>query len=62
VTAGGSYLSSHGPRVIIGLGSVAKVEWVEIDWPLPSKHTIGHRLIQQFRRESWRNGGRSLRY
>jgi hypothetical protein len=35
-TAGGSYLSSHDPREILGLGSAAKVEWLEIRWPAPS--------------------------
>jgi len=34
--AGGSYLSSHDPRVILGLGANTKIDWVEIKWPLPS--------------------------
>ncbi|HWB97118.1 MAG TPA: ASPIC/UnbV domain-containing protein [Bryobacteraceae bacterium] len=33
---GGSYLSSHDPREILGLGTAAKVDWVEIHWPAPS--------------------------
>src|SRR5215472_290711 len=33
---GGSYLSSHDPRVVIGLGKAPKPDWVEIKWPLPS--------------------------
>ncbi len=32
-TAGGSYLSSHDPREILGAGSASKVDWVEIRWP-----------------------------
>ena len=32
-TAGGSYLSSHDPREILGLGSATKIDWVEIRWP-----------------------------
>ncbi len=32
-TAGGSYLASHDPREILGLGSAAKVDSVEIRWP-----------------------------
>ncbi|HEV7747820.1 MAG TPA: CRTAC1 family protein [Pyrinomonadaceae bacterium] len=32
-TAGGSYLSSHDPREILGLGSSARVDYVEIRWP-----------------------------
>jgi enediyne biosynthesis protein E4 len=35
-TAGGSYLSSHDPREILGLGQAAKVDWLEIRWPAPS--------------------------
>lgn len=35
-TAGGSYLSSHDPREILGLGSASAVDWVEIQWPQPS--------------------------
>jgi hypothetical protein len=33
---GGSYLSSHDPREILGLGQAAKVDWLEIKWPQPS--------------------------
>ena len=32
-TGGGSYLSSHDPREILGLGSATKVDSVEIRWP-----------------------------
>ena len=34
--AGGSYLSSHDPRVVLGLGPATKLDWLEIRWPLPS--------------------------
>ena len=33
---GGSYLSSHDPRVVIGLGHAAKLDWLEVQWPMPS--------------------------
>lgn len=33
---GGSYLSSHDPREVLGLGAATKVDWVEIRWPAPS--------------------------
>ena len=36
---GGSYLSSHDPRVILGIGKAAKLDWVELKWPLPSGKT-----------------------
>jgi len=35
-THGGSYLSSHDMREVLGLGTAAKVDWVEIKWPQPS--------------------------
>ena len=36
-TNGGSYLSSHDPREILGLARANKVDWVEIRWPAPSR-------------------------
>ncbi len=33
---GGSYLSAHDPREVLGLGTATKVDWVEIKWPQPS--------------------------
>ena len=33
---GGSYLSSHDPRMVLGLGARRKIDWVEVKWPLPS--------------------------
>jgi hypothetical protein len=34
--AGGSYLSSHDPREVIGLGRATSLDWLEIRWPRPS--------------------------
>lgn len=36
-TGGGSYLASHDPREVLGLGNAEKVDWVEIRWAPPSK-------------------------
>jgi hypothetical protein len=36
-TSGGSYLSSHDPREVLGLGSATKADFVEVRWPAPSK-------------------------
>jgi hypothetical protein len=36
VTGGGSYLSSHDPRVVLGIGGARTVDWVEVQWPKPS--------------------------
>jgi predicted NUDIX family NTP pyrophosphohydrolase len=33
---GGSYLSSHDPREVLGIGAALKIDWVEITWPKPS--------------------------
>jgi len=33
---GGSYLSSHDPRMVLGIGKRPKFDWVEIRWPQPS--------------------------
>ncbi len=33
---GGSYLSSHDPREVLGVGKAEKIDWVEITWPKPS--------------------------
>jgi hypothetical protein len=32
-TSGGSYLSSHDPREILGIGQAAKIDSVQIKWP-----------------------------
>jgi len=32
---GGSYLSSHDPRVVLGIGQRKKIDWLEVKWPLP---------------------------
>jgi hypothetical protein len=33
---GGSYLSSHDPRLVLGLGQATKIDWLEVKWPQPS--------------------------
>jgi len=35
-TSGGSYLSSHDPRIVFGLGKAEAVDEIEIHWPKPS--------------------------
>jgi len=39
---GGSYLSSHDPRMVLGIGQRTKIDWIEIKWPQPSG------LVQRF--------------
>jgi len=33
---GGSYLSYHDPRMVLGIGQRPKLDWLEIQWPQPS--------------------------
>jgi enediyne biosynthesis protein E4 len=33
---GGSFLSSHDPRMVLGIGKRTKIDWVEVKWPGPS--------------------------
>ena len=35
--SGGGYLSSHDPREVLGIGTAAKIDELEIHWPRPSK-------------------------
>jgi enediyne biosynthesis protein E4 len=39
---GGSYLSSHDPRVVLGIGRRTRIDWIEIKWPQPGG------LVQRF--------------
>ncbi|MGA8529275.1 MAG: CRTAC1 family protein, partial [Acidobacteriaceae bacterium] len=32
---GGSYLSSHDPRLVLGLGGRTRIDWLEVQWPKP---------------------------
>jgi hypothetical protein len=36
---GGSYLSSHDPRMVLGLGQRTGIDWLEVQWPQPSGKT-----------------------
>ncbi len=36
---GGSFLSSHDPRIVLGLGQHTKIDSLEIRWPSPSNAT-----------------------
>lgn len=47
---GGSYLSSHDPRVVLGMGARRRLDWVEIKWPQPSGLTqrITHLPIDRY--------------
>jgi enediyne biosynthesis protein E4 len=36
---GGSYLSDHDPRIVLGIGNRTKIDWLEVKWPMPSGAT-----------------------
>ncbi|HEV2214392.1 MAG TPA: CRTAC1 family protein, partial [Terracidiphilus sp.] len=36
---GGSYLSSHDPRMVLGLGPRKAIDWLEVTWPQPGGTT-----------------------
>ncbi len=36
---GGSYLSAHDPRMVLGIGGRTKIDWLEVCWPQPSGKT-----------------------
>jgi enediyne biosynthesis protein E4 len=36
---GGSYLSAHDPRIVLGIGKRAQFDWIEVKWPLPGGTT-----------------------
>jgi hypothetical protein len=33
---GGSYLSSHDPRMVLGADKHSRIDWLEVKWPQPS--------------------------
>jgi len=33
---GGSFLSAHDPRLVLGLGPRTKIDLLEVKWPQPS--------------------------
>jgi hypothetical protein len=36
---GGSFLSSHDPRMVLGIGTRIKIDWLEVKWPQPGGAT-----------------------
>ena len=36
---GGSFLSSHDPRLVLGIGKRTKIDWLDIKWPAPGGKT-----------------------
>ena len=47
-TAGGSYLASHDPRELLGVGSARRIESVEIRWPSGKVDKLGNLPINSY--------------
>lgn len=47
-TSGGSYLSSHDPREILGIGKADKIESLEIKWPSGKVDKLSNLPINQY--------------
>lgn len=47
-TGGGSYLSSHDPREILGIGAATKIDSVEIRWPGGKIDTLTNLPLNQY--------------
>jgi enediyne biosynthesis protein E4 len=47
-TAGGSFLASHDPREILGIGNAAKVDSLEIKWPSGKIDKLSNLPINQY--------------
>lgn len=47
-TSGGSYLASHDPREVLGLGKADKLESLEIKWPSGKVDRLSHPPINRY--------------
>jgi hypothetical protein len=47
-TGGGSYLSSHDPREILGLGTATKIDSIEIRWPSGATDRLTNVAINKY--------------
>ena len=54
---GGSYLSSHDPREVLGIGSSVRIDELEIHWPAPSTRVDKFTNLQANRYVRIREGG-----
>ena len=47
-TGGGSYLSSHDPREILGVGAATKIDSIEIRWPNGTTDRLTNVLLNKY--------------
>jgi len=57
-TSGGSYLSAHDPREVLGLGPSQKADWIEVKWPAPISKVDRFENVGSGRYYTLRPGGR----
>jgi hypothetical protein len=64
-TGGGSYLSSHDPREILGLGKATRIDALEIQWPSGKKDKLTNVPLNSYLKvvegEGLLKGGKSSR-
>ncbi len=58
INAGGSYLSAHDPRVLLGLGEADRADWIDVKWPAPHNRTDRFERVSPGRYYSLRPGGK----
>jgi hypothetical protein len=56
-TAGGSYLSAHDPREVLGLGRAGHLDWLEVRWPAPAARVDRFENVAAGRYYTLRRGG-----
>jgi hypothetical protein len=58
ITAGGSYLSAHDPRELLGLGHARSLDSLEVRWPAPSTRVDRFEKVAGGRYYTLRPGGK----
>ncbi|MEP6533953.1 MAG: CRTAC1 family protein [Bryobacteraceae bacterium] len=57
-TSGGSYLSAHDPRELLGFGPFFKADWIEVKWPAPISKVDRFENVKAGRYYALRAGGK----
>lgn len=57
-SSGGSYLSAHDPRELLGLGAAKQIDWLEVRWPAPNGRVDRFENITANRYYTLKPGGR----
>jgi len=57
-SSGGSYLSAHDPRELLGLGAAKQLDWLEVRWPAPNGRVDRFENVTADRYYKLKPGGR----